>query len=245
MLDLNDIQRKLDFLRATVDFNKNLEVFNDANGNADLFDVVGHRYQLGPRLGESDLAAVERRHSMALPEDYRAFLLQVGDGGAGPYYGLYPLARGIERAVEDALARPFPFTTPYVRPESAGEAAVESFLKDVNRAEHVQGALPLADFGCGIDALLVVTGAARGTLWLDDRHSDNGVWPLALVDGKVDCLHAFDVAYEGGDPGALQRCDFVTWYNDWLDERIDIHARYARGEWKAPWSEARRSVKSP
>lgn len=246
MPDLSPIIQKLKQLRDTVDFNKNLEVFNNDNRNADLFDVVSHRYQLGPCLSEAEVSAFEARHSLSLPADYRAFLLEVGDGGAGPYYGLYSLAKAltiVQRKVgnpPDVLSRPFPHAEPYLHPVDADDDVLEAFYSEVYDPQHVHGTLPLADFGCGIDALLVVNGAAHGTLWLDDRYSENGVWPLYVINGVVDFTP--DLFLEADeDEDTVAHCSFAEWYAGWLDERLKIHADYQRGAWEPYWTEARRN----
>lgn len=242
MSTLQAIADKLNHLRDTVDFNKNLEVFNEANANADLFDVITHRYQLGPCLTETALAEIEARYKIRLPADYRAFLLTIGDGGAGPYYGLFSLTDSLQAAhqkggpIPDVLAQPFPHTDAYMRP-IADEAAIQAFLQTVNDPKHVQGTLPIADFGCGVEVLLVISGVRAGTLWLDDRDSDNGVWPLYRVDGVVDFTG--ELLFEIEHEDQLSLCSFSTWYEAWLDERIDIHAKYQRGEWQPMWTEAR------
>src|SRR5687768_10610227 len=53
-----------------------------------------HEYQFHPTLPETALEAFENEHQIRLPEDYRLFLTKLGNGGAGPYKGVYSLEKG-------------------------------------------------------------------------------------------------------------------------------------------------------
>jgi hypothetical protein len=64
--DAERLRNKLDALRARVGDAKTLA--------------------LNPPLDESAIVAFETTHSVALPEDCRAFISLVGNGGAGPSY---------------------------------------------------------------------------------------------------------------------------------------------------------------
>ena len=64
-----------------------------------LFGATVHHYQLNPPASEGLLREFETRNEVSLPADYRQFLLQVSNGGAGPYYGLYELAGAKEGVV--------------------------------------------------------------------------------------------------------------------------------------------------
>lgn len=55
-----------------------------------LFGAGAHRYRFNPPLEPEAVAAFEASQALRLPEDYRDFILNVGNGGAGPCYGIYP-----------------------------------------------------------------------------------------------------------------------------------------------------------
>ena len=56
-----------------------------------IFGADAHGFILNPRLREIEVAAFEEKHRISLPADYRHFITEIGNGGAGPYYGVFPL----------------------------------------------------------------------------------------------------------------------------------------------------------
>lgn len=160
------------------------------------FGAHRHRYRLGPALSQEDVAAFERLQGVTLPESYRRFLTEVGDGGAGPFYGLFRLdgsdMRDLDREERETagfLATPFPHIeawNPHRQPSDAWMDDEEYF-----HPRWVSGSLIIAEFGCGAFFRLVVTGPVRGRAWFDDRASDGGLTP-----GH----------------------DFGDWYLRWLDD---------------------------
>ena len=171
-------------------------------------------HPLHPPLAEDEVAAVEARLGVALPEEYRGFITRVGDGGAGPAYGMFRLSSALREAKADAhpglLAAPFPHTEHY-NPDKdpavisfwdradAGEVTEEE--EDMQGLREAAGTLPLCDEGCGYTHLLVVTGPTRGTMWIDSRGADAGFIPLGAT--------------------------FLEWYERWID---DVLAG-GRGTW--------------
>jgi SMI1 / KNR4 family (SUKH-1) len=158
------------------------------------FGADTHRYALGPPLDEAAVAEFEARHGVVLPAAHRSFLTEVGDGGAGPYYGLYPLdGSGLhpvdvdERARPGHLAAAFPHTVAW-NPVYYGPHP-EITEDDYSADEQTAGSLVICHYGCGALFRLVVTGPARGQVWFDDRCSGGGLTPGP---------------------------DFATWYGDWL-----------------------------
>lgn len=167
-----------------------------------------------PPMPEEDVAAIEARSGVRLPEEYRAFITRVGDGGAGPAYGMFPLSGALRDARPDAhpelLATPFPHMqawNPCKDPEviafwrraDAGQVGEKD--QDLQWEREMAGTLPLCDEGGGYLHLLVVTGPARGTMWIDSRAADAGFLPLNAT--------------------------FLEWYERWID---DVLAG-GRGTW--------------
>jgi len=52
-----------------------------------------HQIQLNPPLSDQDIQFYEKENQATLPDEYRLFLNVIGNGGKGPYYGLYPLGK--------------------------------------------------------------------------------------------------------------------------------------------------------
>jgi hypothetical protein len=90
-----------------------IELLKAADPQCLWFGVDTHRYRLGPRLSPTDAKSIGDRYGVTLPEDYAVFVTEVGNGGAGPGYGLQRLgfvesvtqittaeARGPQRVVQ-------------------------------------------------------------------------------------------------------------------------------------------------
>ena len=73
------------------------------------FGAYSHKYKLSAPASEETIQKFEEQEGIRLPEEYRDFLLFVGNGGAGPYYGLVgfcPAARNIQKVFQ--MSRRFP-----------------------------------------------------------------------------------------------------------------------------------------
>jgi hypothetical protein len=116
--------------------------------------------RLNPPLGEPEVARFEVEHGIELPEGYRRFLTEVGNGGHGPpYCGLAPLGRSPYWETSADIAKPFPFTKPWVWEEE--NMSDEGFCEQV-----FHGGTYLGTDGCGQEWHLIVTGPERGNIWL-------------------------------------------------------------------------------
>jgi hypothetical protein len=177
--DRAEVVDRLDFLRRT-------------DPGFARFGSAAHRYSLNQPLTESEVTAFESRHGVSLPEDYRGFLLEVGDGGAGPFNGIFRLdrsglsARDGEDLLPGFLAGTFPHAGPWNELGDGSPAAEGAYCDPVQ----VRGSLNLCHQGCGYMVRLVLNGPQRGALWEDGRCSDMGITPFAP--------------------------DFAAWYLRWL-----------------------------
>ncbi|MEH1899912.1 MAG: SMI1/KNR4 family protein [Nostoc sp.] len=197
------------------------------------FEVFGsetHQYQFKPCLSDKDIQVFESRYNITLASEYRNFLLEVGNGGAGPGYGLSGLS-GVEnediipeklyQENYEILSKPFLLTEAWndldliVKNNTGFIANGDAYFDD----KFIQGSLTITNYGCGIYAMLVITGEQSGKIWIDDRTNDNGIYPASLT-----FCHAFhdinpDDFYPDRDEE--QPLSFYDWYEDWLNRSLE------------------------
>jgi hypothetical protein len=151
-----------------------LELLEEFDAGRVVFGAGQHNYERGLPRSDDELAAFEKHAQLTLPDEYRAFVRQQWSSGAGPYYGLQALG---EPSAE--LARPF----------------------DVNLTAEAPlvGAIRLADQGCGMTSVLVVSGAQRGQVWADRR--------------------------DNGGPMTFEAPSFDAWFGEWIDRALIEAAR--------------------
>lgn len=75
-----------------------LEQVAQADPACRVFRARVHRYKLNEPLSLAELRQFEQRHGIVLPEPYATFVTELGNGGAGPYYGILRL--GEKQAID-------------------------------------------------------------------------------------------------------------------------------------------------
>ncbi len=188
-----------------------------------LFGSKAHQYQLAPPLGEATVREFETHWNIVLPEDYRAFVLEVGSRGAGPYYGLKSLgdfehAAELSGVASDFLASPFPHRVhfnlepPAVKDLDEEEAGAhwKAWEEEVFQDKWVLGTLCLCHEGCGMFDILVVSGEKRGSIWGDYRCNDYGIAPVAIDLN----FYQREIPFSPVDSA---HTSFLDWYETWLD----------------------------
>lgn len=192
-----------------------------------VFGADLHQFRLNPPLKENAVSAFESRHRIRLPEDYRGFLLHVGNGGAGPAYGLFRLgemddSNAFARWKENngfvgTLSLPFPHTGPWN--DLSGKPAFDESREMDQEYEYaynelltkweeehywntcyIHGAIPICHIGCAYREWLIITGPERGNVWNDSRVDEEGLYPVEIAQKP--------------------RASFLQWYCDWLDNAL-------------------------
>ncbi len=180
------------------------------------FGADGHRYRLNPPVSEAFVRGIEERYGFRLPEDYFRFITEVGDGGAGPDYGIYPFAEFLKKG-RDAHAARFweeyrnslahPFAPRGMRPDEVDEYAITSReTYDKNPDRYFVFEKPEPYDLCNTDGFYVL-----GT------HGDQ--WDFGLIISGERRGQVFDTDDE--DAYAFVAGSFEEFYQDWLDYLSD------------------------
>ena len=184
-----------------------------------IFGANGHGFELNDPISERELVGWERGHGIELPAEYRAYLLELANGGAGPFYGLFPLGmwdgggRELD-SFDDSLgdvAAPFPhrdawnlpadrFEQPDFEDDDEEDAWNVKLDSEYWVPSLVNGAIWISHHGCALRTLLVVTGIERGNVWADRRADYSGIAPHVSSDGR--------------------HLGFGEWYVAWLEECV-------------------------
>lgn len=171
-------------------------------------------YRMRAPIGPAELAQIELTERIELPAGYREFLLQIGNGGAGPGYGLLSLQEALEERGDGIYSLADPFEPP---------RSCHDWV-DVR----APGMLPIYHDGCAFFGGLVVSGADRGTVW-SYVEVPPGWIPFSEegyvgTDGAPFCMQGSDLAdYQAMYDALLlpanrhRRQTFLDRYLAWLD----------------------------
>lgn len=175
------------------------------------FGASSHKYYIHEPASIEEVNTFERKFSVDLPDCYKSFVLQIGNGGksyansgAGPFYGIYPLGKGIDELVYEN-------TEKYVKNESVLHPKMtnDDWSKVIEKIENDNisdsdyekelgkifgGILPIGSQGCSYLHGIILSGAHKGK--------------VVNIDQELQKPH---FTFED---------NFLDWYERWLDEVI-------------------------
>ncbi|SMP10457.1 SMI1 / KNR4 family (SUKH-1) [Flavobacterium hercynium] len=182
-----------------------------ADQDLKVFGAGSHKYLTGETVSNDQIISFEKEYNLELPEDYKMFLMHIGNGGisyqnaaAGPYYGIYPLGENVNEFIYEnakqylnADCRLYPkmsdeFWSDLNKNIEDEELSDEDYDRELG--ELFSGLLPIVSQGCTYHNALVLNGDFRGR----------------VVNVDTDRQKPF-FAFES---------TFLDWYERWLDEII-------------------------
>lgn len=194
-----------------------LNKLRDIDQQFSLYGARKHKYQLNAPLEEAVISTFEERFRIRLPEDYKSFLMLVGNGGAGPFNGMEKLEDSIYADLDfkrdnDLInpAIPFPIAEPWnvtFPGDDEDSEEYKSFLREYSDPKWEAGLLRICNFGCGIFINLVVNGKEYGHIWTDHRANDEGIYPAPYVNQT--------------EASQTNRLSFLEWYSLWLNRSLN------------------------
>lgn len=196
-------------LRMSSDHAAHLREVVERAGKADpmrrVFGAQKHQYCLNPVVSREEVERFEARYNVKLPPEYVFFITQVGNGGAGPYYGLYPLEKMAAYTEylevydkEDMQGLPAFIDRRMTREDwaAAMERAEDDTAYDKVMKEVCAGLLVIGTQGCTYDNLLMWKGSEQGKIVYID-------WNLEPEYGPF-----------------LTGMSFLDWYESYFQEII-------------------------
>lgn len=125
--------------------------------------------EMGETLSEKEISRFEEQCNIRLPEAYRLFLQEVGDGCEDMLDG-FRLNRFADMENRD-LSHPFLLEEAWIW---EADDRPQSIIREEMETKVYQGELELIDTGCCTSYNLIVTGECRGEVW---SFCDAGVQP--------------------------------------------------------------------
>lgn len=136
---------------------KDILILSGMDKERQLFGAESHSYSFGSLLTEEQISIVEDKLDVELPEELKAFYMHLGNGGAGPHYGLVKL----ENLTGYKPNKPYPGIEYFRRvAEREGDLSDDGYFEILH--EEIQGLISVIPEGCGHEICLATSGENVG-----------------------------------------------------------------------------------
>ncbi|KIA96838.1 glucan biosynthesis protein [Flavobacterium sp. KMS] len=176
-----------------------------------VFGASSHKYILGEVVNAEDILKFENEYSVELPNCYKAFLMNIGNGGesfsssaAGPFYGIYPLGKNVNDLIYentkeylkgDCILYPKmsdEYWDDLIEKTEEDTISDDDYEKELGKI--YGGILPVGEQGCSCYHAIVLNGEFKGRV--------------------------VNINSERYNPQFTFELNFLDWYERWLDEVI-------------------------
>lgn len=201
-----------DYTEQTERIKNKLTDARKADKEFKVFGAGNHKYEINAPIGANIAFDFEQEYGINLPECYKVFVTQVGNGGigygdsaAGPFYGIFPFGTRLDELVYENIAQSFqqdckiyPYMTDsYWEDLTRKINETDDILDeeyDTERGKIFAGILPIGSQGCTYIHGIILNGEHKGK----------------VVNLDMDCQK----------PKFTFENNFLDWYERWLDEII-------------------------
>ena len=183
-----------------------------ADESLKVFGADSHKYQLKEPVTAAEVAKFEEKYGVNLPDCYKSFILQVGNGGisyaksaAGPFYGIYPFGENVNGLIYDDTEKYLKNNCviyPGISDQDWGvltakidgddDISDEDYEKELGKI--FGGILPIGAQGCSFIHGIIINGAHKGRI--------------------------VNLSLDRQTPRFTFEHNFLDWYERWLDEVI-------------------------
>ena len=158
----------------------------------EIFGANLHQYTLKTIAPLEAIESGERYYGFKVPEEYKSYLTNISNGGAGPCSGLFPLQHSLLPLGESYLAnnpnhytKLFPFSLDDVNRFNQELKENKNFFLPLSK--QAGGYLFLTEYGCGGFYIMIINGSCCGQVWylnLNSTSADNQSTYLAYPQLK-------------------------------------------------------------
>ena len=188
---------------------KKIGEFRKLDTDFKTLGAESHQYIFNTTIDENELLLFEKEHQIKLPEDYRKFLKTFGNGGCGPDSGIFKLENGIydiplnkKQSEIITLKNEFRFDD-FWNLEEISKENYDVWEDEYDKLKWTDGMLRIGHLGCGMYSNIVITGNLKGTIWIDSRTNEGGIYPANYYNKNI-------------------KNDFLSWYLNWIESSIKI-----------------------
>ena len=175
--------------------------------NCAVFGAKKHKYQLNPVVTLEEVKRFEQKYQIKLPSEYVFFITQVGNGGAGPDYGIYGIdTKNLPPLTETEIIPPTPHITPELT-QPQWEMLIQAY----------------ADYEYDES-----NGISDGTYCIGTKGCTYFNYVISSGDYE-NLVYYFDANYEETSPPFVLSMHFLEWYAAYFSEIIQGNTTHSFG----------------
>lgn len=170
--------------------------------NCNRFGAKSHQYQLEPVVSLEQVRRYEQKHNIKLPSEYVFFITEVGNGGAGPDYGIWGIDTKDLPPLTETEITPCP---PYITPKLTQEQWEILLENEDDDFDVTDGTFCVGTKGCTYFNYIISDGTYENMVYY------------------------FDANYEESSPPFVLSMKFLEWYENYFLEVIQGNDTFSFG----------------